>query len=146
MSKTEIPFYVIGSLRALVTFAVVAVALFLGFQFARRFNLLSMTVLQVMGPALPFSLLVASVTWSIFAAIELAITEEGLSAWMVVRGFPVMLMVAFVASPITILIGIPTCAIYFLSRRRVPPGVVYLYVVVVMALECVWYANVVNQL
>jgi hypothetical protein len=52
-----------------------------------------------------------------------------------------MLMVAFVTSPITILLGIPICAIHFLFRR-IPANLIYTYVAIVMSLECIWYAHI----
>jgi len=79
------------------------------------------------------------VTWSFFAAIECVLVETPLPALMAARFIAVMLMVAFVISPITILLGI--CAIHFLFRR-IPAKLIYTYVAIVMSLECIWYARI----
>jgi hypothetical protein len=141
-------FYFFGSLRVTITFAMVFTALILFMQCARRLNLFSANTFQVLGPAIPFSLLVASVTWSFVAAIEYAAVEDAMPAWMIIRVIalmPMVPMVALVMSPITILLGIPTGAVYFLSSKKIPPGVIYLYVAVVMSLECIWYAKIIDQ-
>jgi hypothetical protein len=141
LEQAGIGLYVTGSLRAITTFVVVSLALFTCLQGAQRLNLISADLLEVLGPLMPFSLLVASVTWSFFAAIECVLVETPLPAWMAARFIAVMLMVAFVISPITILLGIPICAIHFLFRR-IPANLIYTYIVIVMSLECIWYARI----
>lgn len=141
LELAEIGFYLSDSLRAITTFATVSLALFASLEGAQRLNLISDDVLEVLGPLMPFSLLVASVTWSLFAAIECVLVETPLPAWMAARFIAVMLMVAFVISPITILLGIPVCAIHFLFRR-IPAKIIYAYVTIVMSLECIWYARI----
>jgi hypothetical protein len=141
LEQLGIGFYLTGSLRAIISFAAVFLVFFAGLQGARRLNLISENVLDVLGPLLPFSLLLASVTWSLFSAIECVVVETPLPVWVIVKFMTVMLMVAFVISPITILLGIPMCAIHFLFRR-IPASVIYTYVAVVMSLECIWYAQI----
>jgi hypothetical protein len=141
LEQAGVGLYVTGSLRAVTTFAVVSLALFACLQGAQRLSLISADLLELMGPLLPFSLLLASVTWSFFAAVECVLVETPLPAWMAAKFIAVMLMVAFVISPITILLGIPVCAVHFLFKR-IPANLIYTYIVVVMSLECIWYARI----
>src|ERR1700745_1924191 len=126
MTQDGLQFYLINSLTVIITFSAVFLTLFLLTLCARARNWFSAQVFEALGPALPFSLLVASVVWSVFAASEV-ILEGGLPAWAFVRGVAVVLMVALVGSPITILLGIPMCAFYFLFGRRIPAEVIYIY-------------------
>jgi hypothetical protein len=141
LERAGIRFYLTGSLRAIISFVAVFLMLFLCLESVRRLHLISENVLNMLGPLLPFSLLMASVTWSLFSAIECVLVETPLPAWVVVKFIAVMLMVAFVISPITILLGIPICAVHFLFRR-IPASVIYTYVTIVMSLECIWYAQI----
>lgn len=141
VEQAGLGFYLAGSLRAVISFVAVFAVLFVGLEGARRLKLISEDVLDMLGPLVPFSLLVASVTWSLFSAIECVLVETPLPAWVVVKFITVMLMVAFVISPITILLGIPICAIHFLFKR-IPASLIYTYVAVVMSLECIWYAQI----
>jgi hypothetical protein len=141
LEQAGIGFYLTGSLRAIISFAAVFSIFFLCLEGARRLHLISENVLDMLGPLAPFSLLLASVTWSLFSAIECVLVETPLPAWVVVKFIAVMLMVAFVISPITILLGIPVCAIHFLFKR-IPASVIYTYVTIVMSLECIWYAQI----
>ncbi len=141
LGQVGIRFYLSGSARAIATFIAVFLVLFLCLQGAQRLNLISAKILDVLGPLMPVSLLVASVTWSLFAAIEIMLVETSLPLSVVARFIAVMLLVAFVISPITILLGVPLCAVHFFFRR-IPANVIYLYVPIVMSMECIWYAQI----
>lgn len=65
LEQAGIGLYVIGSLRAITTFAAVALAIFACLESAQRVSLISDHVLDLLGPLMPFSLLVASATWSL---------------------------------------------------------------------------------
>ena len=134
-------FYLSDSLRAITTFATVSLALFANLEGAQRLNLISDDVLEVLGPLMPFSLLVASVIWSLFATIECVLVETPLPAWMAAKFIAVMLMVAFVISPITILLGIPICSIVFSLQANSCKRHIRLRHHR-MSLECIWYARI----
>ena len=93
LEQTATGSFLEGLLRAIITFSVVAFAIFVCLRGARRLKLISPDILDILGPLLPFSLLVASISWSFFATIESVLVESSLPPWVVVRFMAIMLMV-----------------------------------------------------